>query len=247
MFNSLSRQVIVSGSIASPAAVLTALLSKIVTHLGNDLVGHAKAIAHVEGGVFHASTTGAEAGIDVKAVGSPSSAGNTFQLDFMCVFHGQRYRTLLRAWNAAVTALVASGLSFTPVASADSAKAQAPRTALPIIGSLASSFLVLKPCCLIPLLWSVSGGGIAFLQVLEPLEAYRPAFMAITLAFLSAAFYQLYVGAATIASESIRGSVRQSRRILWLATAIFLVSTFYPIFAPQEHHPMHRSAGHIHP
>jgi mercuric ion transport protein len=245
MFNSLSRQVVVSGSIASPASVLTDLLSNIVTHLGNDLVGHAKAVAHVEGGVFHASTTGADAGVDVKAVGSPSTAGDTFQLDFMCVFHGQRYRKLVHAWNSAVATLAASGLNFTPVESVN-AISRAPRTTLPIMGSLASSFLVLKPCCVIPLLWSVSGGGMAFLQVFEPLEPYRPVFMAITLALLSAAFYRLYFAAGTMVSESIRSSVRKSRGILWFATAIFLVSTFYPIFAPQQHPALHRSADHIH-
>ena len=246
MFNSLSRQMLVSGNIASPTSVLTALLSNIVSHLGADLVGHAKAVAHVEGGVFHASTTGVESSIDVTSVGSPSTLGDAFRLDFMCVFHGLRYRKLVHAWNQAVATLVASGLSFTPVESVNAAIAPAPRTTLPILGSIASSFLVLKPCCLIPLLWSATGGGIAFLQVFEPLEPYRPVFIAITLVLLAAAFYSLYFGAAAVAKENIQSSVRQSRRILWFAAAIFLVSSVYPILAPHQSHTMHHSAGHPH-
>lgn len=246
MFNSLSRQMVVSGPIASPASVLTTLLASIVAHLGDDLVGHAKAIAHVEGGVFHASTTGAESGVDVKAVGNPSTNSDAFRLDFMCVFHGLHHRKLLEAWNRAVEGLVASGLRFAPVESGAGVIRHAPRSTLPIIGSLASSFLVLKPCCLIPLLWSVSGGGISFLQVFEPLEPFRPAFMVLTVAFLSAAFYSLYFGVVAVASESIRSSVRQSRRILWIATVIFLVSSIYPILAPHQPHAMHHGAGHLH-
>ncbi|MBX9606820.1 MAG: hypothetical protein K2Y51_11400 [Gammaproteobacteria bacterium] len=246
MFNSLSRQMIVSGRIASPASILTPLLSSIVAHLGEDLVGHAKAVAHVEGGVFHASTTGAESVIEVKTVGSPSPNGQSFRLDFMCVFHGLRYRKLLQAWTRSVDALVASGLHLEPLEITTSLAPTAPRSTLPIVGSIASSFLVLKLCCLIPLLWTVSGGGISFLQVFEPLEPFRPAFMALTVALLAAAYYSLYFGVATVARESVQRSVRQSRRILWIATAVFLLSNIYSILAPQQPHAMHHGAGHQH-
>ena len=243
MFNSLSRQMVVSGPITSPASILTTLLSSIVAHLGEDLVGHAKVVAHVEGGVFHASTTGAESVIEVKTVGAPSPNGQSFRLDFMCVFHGLRYRKLLQAWTRAVDALVASGLKLEPLEISAPLAPIAPRSTLPIVGSLASSFLVLKPCCLIPLLWTVSGGGISFLQIFEPLEPYRPAFMALTVALLAAAYYSLYFGVATVARESVRSSVRQSRRILWIATAVFLLSSIYPILAPQQPHGIHHGAG----
>lgn len=246
MFNSLSRRIVVSGNFDSPASVLTSVLSNIVAYLGDDLVGHAKAVAHVEGGVFHASTTGAESRIEVSAVGSPSTGGSTFRLDFMCVFHGLRYRRLVQAWTSTVNSLSASGLTVTPVDNKSAVISRPPRTTLPILGSLATSFLVLKPCCFIPLLWAVSGSSVSFLQVFEPLEPYRPAFIAVTLVLLSAAFYQLYFGAASADNENIRHSVRRSRKILWFAAAIFLISTIYPTFAPHEPHALHHGAGHIH-
>ena len=237
---------VVSGCADSPASVLIMLLTKIVAHLGNDLVGHAKAVAHVEGGVFHASTTGTDAGVDVKTVGNPSPTSASFRLDFMCVFHGQRYRRLLQAWDSAVAALVVAGLSLTQVENVSPPSPAVRRVILPITGALASSFLVLKPCCLIPLVWSVSGGGIAFLQVFEPLEPYRPAFIALTLALLMAAFHRLYFGEGTVSNENIRTSIRRCRRALWFATAVFVASTFYPILAPHQPDAMHHGASHIH-
>ena len=87
---------------------------------------------------------------------------------------------------------------------------------------------------------------LAFLQVFEPLESYRPAFMLVTLACLSAAFYSLYFGADAIDSESVKSSVRQSRRIFWFAVIVFVISSLVPIFVPQQSHAMHHSAGHYH-
>ncbi|MBI2803206.1 MAG: hypothetical protein HYX63_23550 [Gammaproteobacteria bacterium] len=246
MFNSLSRRLTISGTDASPTAVLKLLLSKLVQHLGDNLVGHAKAIAHVDGGVFHASTTGTLPVIDVKTVGNPAASANIFQLDFMCVFHGLRQKKLLRAWDESLFALSASGLTVTPMQETESLaiKSRLRRSPanLSLAGSLASSFFVLKPCCLIPALWSISGGSIGVLQILKPLEPYRPYFMAVTAVLLAVAFFQVYFKIPVGRTADVRASVRQSRIIFWLSAVAFIGATLYPIVAPHSDHDMHHGA-----
>ncbi|MGH8596132.1 MAG: mercuric transporter MerT family protein [Gammaproteobacteria bacterium] len=250
VFSSLSRQVMVSGGDTSPGVVLNQLLSNVVRHLGGNLVGHAKAIAHVNGGLFHASTTGDPWAVDVKAVGNPARGASAFRLDFMCVFHGLRENSLIKAWDESLAVLAASGLVLTPTLNTKSPRigstSRPPTAGLSIAGSLASSFLVLKPCCLIPVLWSVSGGGIGALQIFEPLEPYRPFFIAVTVVLLAVAFSQVYFRAPAVETESVRISVRRSRRILWLATVVFLFATVYPIITSDAQNTAHTDVGHNH-
>ena len=105
---------------------------------------------------------------------------------------------------------------------------------------------MLKPCCLIPVLWSVTGGGIGALQVFEPLAPYGPYFIAVTAVLLTVAFFQVYFRVPEARLESIRTSVHRSRSVLWFATAVFVMATVYPIIAPHPQHATSYSAAHHH-
>lgn len=234
----------------SPESILAELLSRLVSELGKDLVGHAKAIAHLEGGVIHASTTGAETGVDVLRTGSPTGGGDSFRMDFMCAFHGLSARRLDNAWEVAEQALVASGVSIVPL-QADRGRSLAVAGALgPITATVMSSLFVLKPCCVLPALWAMSGSGLAFLQMLEPLEAYRVHFVVLSLFCLAAGFHRLYLSPGVRKGSLILVSIRRARTVLWFSALIFVVALLAPrLVTPtqsQERPSVHLNLNHDH-
>lgn len=230
----------------SPEALLQALLARLVGELGQNLVGHAKAVARVEGGVYHASTTGIESGVDVRCVGAPTASSAGFNVDFMCAFHGLSAKRLAQAWDAAVASMAASGSRLKPIEIAPFASVARTRTLSPMAGSLLSSFLVLKPCCVLPLLWTLSGSSFAALQVLRPLEAYRPLFVILSVICLAIAFHRLYV--APLADTSARGrrSLRRARGIFCGSLLLFAIALGAPALVPDQQHAEHGGAHHSH-
>ena len=248
MYSSLSRRMTVSGGDTAPAAVLRLLLGSVVQSLGDDLVGHAKAVAHLDGGVIHASTTGAPPEVDIQSAGDPKADTNEFQVDFMCVFHGLRTRDLVRAWDASLLALSGAGIATSSIQEVEG-RPQSGRqigAKLGVAGSLLTSFIALKPCCVLPALLSVSGGGISALQWLAPLEVYRPYFLLITALLLATAFVQLYVWTPEEQIEGIESSVRRGRAIFWLAALAFVAVTIIPTIVPTPQHDSVHSELHSH-
>lgn len=246
MFSSISRRIAVSGASETPEAVLSGLLTRLVSELGGDLVGHAKAVVRLEGGVIHASTTGIETGVDVRRSGNPSSAGETFQMDFMCAFHGLSTRRLTKAWEVAAQALVATGVNVIPIPIEAVGSRSAPRALGPIAGTMLSSVLVLKPCCVFPVLWAMSGSSLAFLQLLEPLEAYRVYFAALSLLCLAAGYHRLYLSPVVRSTPSVAVSVRGARAVLWASVLLFVVAWVAPGFMAPTQTPARPGIHHHH-
>lgn len=100
-----------------------------------------------------------------------------------------------------------------------------------IAGVLASS------CCILPAVLAALGAG--SLGFGAKLAAYRPYFMALTFAFLAAAFYFTYrkrppvsTAAGEAASDdccAVPSRAGRTRKVtLWVVTAIALASAFYP-------------------
>lgn len=246
MFSSLSKRLAVESAGMSPQALLHALLGRLVGELGQDLVGHAKAIAHVEGGMYHASTTGVETGVDVRCVGTPTPSSAGFDIDFMCAFHGMSAKRLATAWDAAVASVAASGPRLIAIEIAPTASVARARSLSPMAGSLLSSLLVLKPCCVLPLLWTLSGSSLAALQVLRPLEAYRPVFITLSVVCLAIAFHRLYVAPLVDASARARKSLRRARGIFCASVLMFVIALSVPALMPDPQHTEHGGAHHSH-
>src|SRR4051812_36862669 len=99
-FNTLSRRLLIARNNTSPVEVLNTILLEVIQHLGSAAVGHAKAVAHVEGGLVHASTTGTPLAVEIKTVGTPAATVDRLQADVLCVFYGVKRRTLEIAWQA---------------------------------------------------------------------------------------------------------------------------------------------------
>lgn len=92
-------------------------------------------------------------------------------------------------------------------------------------------------CCVGPLVLLSLGISGAWIGNLSALETYRPLFMAITLAFLGFAFYQVYQkpGAMLIDGDEDCGcptNKRRSKFMLWGAT-VFIAALFaFPYLSP---------------
>src|SRR5215813_9995061 len=195
-FQTLSQRLLIARPDTSPAEVLNTILLGVVQHLGPTVVGHAKAVARVEGGILHASTTGVPPMIEVKTINNPVAITDCLQIDLLCVFHGIKHTTLLHAWEEVCAVLRRNGFQMNIVETAPPSgkpRSMLPQTRLGIALSLFPSFLVLKPCCLIPVLGAVFGGSFGILHIFAPLEPYRPLFMTISGGLLSSAFYRLYI------------------------------------------------------
>ncbi len=230
-FNTLSRRLLVARHETSPAAVLNIILLEVIQHLGPAAVGHAKAAAHVEGGLVHASTTGTPLAVETKTVGTPATTVDHLQVDVLCVFYGVKQRTLEMAWQAALTTLTHSGFQVTTLAVMLRSSGQrqvAPQARTGVFASLLPSLLIIKPCCLTPILGSLFGGSVGVLHIFAPLEPYQPLFMLMSLGLLGSAFYRLYLRPPTFDGEDTRGSIRTSRVLFWLASGVFLAAVVYP-------------------
>jgi mercuric ion transport protein len=99
-----------------------------------------------------------------------------------------------------------------------------------LIGAVVSGFLA-SACCIGPLLLVFLGIGSA--GALTALEPYRPFMMALTLLFLSVAFYLVYrkpKAADCEADEACckNGSRKVQKILLWIATVFALAMLFSP-------------------
>lgn len=100
-----------------------------------------------------------------------------------------------------------------------------------LLGALAAS-----SCCILPLvLFSVGIGG-AWIGNLTALAPYQPIFVAITLGFLAAGFYLVYLRPkrACAASEACARPVqnRVVKTSLWVATVLVAAALAFPYVAP---------------
>jgi hypothetical protein len=210
--------------------VLNAILSGVIQRIGPAAVGHAKAVAHVEGGIVHASTTGTPPVVETNIVGSPAAAVGRLQVDVLCVFHGVKRKTLEIAWQGVLKALSQDGFQVTALTVTPHPGEQRyalPRARIGILASLLPSVLVIKPCCLIPTISSLFGGSVGVLHIFAPLEPYRPIFMLASLGLLGSAFYHLYLCPPTFNSGGNKGSVLTSRFLFWIAGGVFAGAALY--------------------
>jgi hypothetical protein len=233
-FKTLSRSLLVARNEASPVEVLNTILLEVIQHLGPAAVGHAKAVARVEGGIVHASTTGTPLAVEAKIVGTPAVTVDRLQVDALCVFYGVKWRTLEMAWQGALDALTQGGFQVTvlPVTQRPGEQRRAlPQARIGIFASLLPSFLVIKPCCLLPTLGSLFGGSVGVLHVFAPLEPYQPLFMLTSLGLLGSAFHHLYLRPPTFNAKDQRDSILTSRLLFWLASGVFIAAALYPRLA----------------
>ncbi len=90
-------------------------------------------------------------------------------------------------------------------------------------------------CCFGPLLLVTLGLSGAWVASLRSLEAYQPAFAALTLAFVGLAFYRLYIRPRQCAPGdvcAVPAVLKRQRLIFW--TVVFLIAAMFafPLFAP---------------
>ena len=233
-FKTLSRSLLVARNDAFPVEVLNTILLEVIQYLGPAAVGHAKAVAHVEGGIVHASTTGTPLAVEAKIVGTPAATVDRLQVDALCIFYGVKRQTLEMAWRAALDALTQGGFQVTALSVTQRPGEQRralPQARISVFASLLPSFLVIKPCCLIPTLGSLFGGSVGMLHVFAPLEPYQPLFMLTSLGLLGSAFYHLYLRPPTFNAEDKRDSILTSRLLFWIASGVFIAAVLYPRMA----------------
>jgi hypothetical protein len=234
-FQTLSRRLLIARPNSSPAEVLNTILLGVVQHLGPTVIGHAKAVARVDGGIVHASTTGIPPVVEVKTVDNPVAITDRLQLDLLCVFHGITHKTLLRAWEEGCALLTREGFQLSVVATtspSEKPRSVLSQTRLGIALSLFPSFVVLKPCCLIPVLGSVFGGSFGILHVFAPLESYRPLFMVVSVGLLGSAFYRLYLRPPPFIVTDNAHSIFTSHILFWLASTLFVIAALAPVLFP---------------
>ncbi len=248
MFSALSRHVTFEGSVEQTAQVLQAILQGVVVELGAELVGHAKVIAHTPLGVFYASTTGDGSPVHVKADGQPDPSVKTVAIDFNCVFHGLKRRRLATAWEHTAERLQQRGyrLVEAPVPRAARAQSRGSRMNVGLGASMVGSLIALKPCCVLPVLASVSGGGLGVLQFLQPLEPYRPYFLTLTLMLLAIAFHRIYVRPQVETSDELEASVRRTKTVFWLSAVLFVGAVALPPLLPAQTHVHAPNGQHSH-
>lgn len=235
-FQTLSQRFIITRKSFSPHEVLNTLLLEIIRHFGPIVVGHAKTVAQVEGGIVYASTTGMPPTVEVKTVDNPAMITESMQVDLLCVFHGIKAKTLTRAWQEAAALLTREGFHLTtidaPPASLESQR-QPPRAWAATALSFLPSFLALKPCCLIPVLGSFFGGSVSILHLFAPFEPYRPVFMLASLGLLGFTFHRLYVRPIVVSFAEETRSAFTSHALFWLASSLFVVAVLSPWLFPK--------------
>lgn len=248
MFSALSRHVTFEGPVEQTAHVLQAILQGVIVELGGELVGHAKVIARTPLGVFYASTTGDRAPVHVNADGQPDPSVSTVAIDFNCVFHGLKRRRLATAWEHTAETLRQRGyrLVETPVLPSARVRGRGSRVNVGLGASMAASLVALKPCCVLPVLASVSGGGLGVLQFLQPLEPYRPYFLILTLMLLAIAFHRIYVRPQDETSDELEASVRRTKTVFLLSAVLFLGAVALPPLLPAQTHEHAPNGQHSH-
>ena len=89
-------------------------------------------------------------------------------------------------------------------------------------------------CCFGPLLLVTLGLGGAWVSSLRALEAYQPAFVILTLAFIGFAFYRLYIQSRQCAPDeacALPAVVKRQRIVFWLVVAIIAAMFAFPLYA----------------
>jgi hypothetical protein len=231
-FQTLSQRLLITRPACSPAEVLRTILLGMVQHLGPTVVGHAKAVARVDGGIVHASTTGVPPTVEVKTIDCPVSITDCLQLDLLCVFHGVTRTALQRAWNEVRSLLLRDGFHITAleVTPPSGAPQRTPaRTRVGIALSMLPSVFVLKPCCVLPVLGSVFGGSLGLLPIFAPFEPYRPLFMIVSMGLLGSAFYRLYLHPETFPVAENASSLLTSHILFWVASSLFVIAALSPM------------------
>lgn len=115
--------------------------------------------------------------------------------------------------------------------SAQAERRQAWLAAGGVLGALASS-----SCCIMPLVLFSLGLGGAWIGNLTALAPYQPIFVAITLVFLGAGFYLVYLRPKRACAEGEACDRPLPSRIvrtsLWLATVLVAAALAFPYIAP---------------
>lgn len=100
-----------------------------------------------------------------------------------------------------------------------------------LLGALAAS-----SCCILPLLLFSVGVGGAWIGNLTALAPYQPIFIAITLGFLAAGFYLVYLRPkrTCAAGEACARPVqnRVTKTSLWVATVLVAAALAFPYVGP---------------
>lgn len=88
-------------------------------------------------------------------------------------------------------------------------------------------------CCIGPLVLTALGAG-ALSAVAIRFEAYRPAFLVVTVALLGTGFYTTYrpsAAASCAADGACRPASRRAARVvLWLATVLVILLVTFPYY-----------------
>ena len=232
-FQTLSQRLLITRPGCSPAEVLRTILLGMVQQLGPAVVGHAKAVARVPGGLVYASTTGVPPLVEVKTADNPVSVTDCLQLDLLCVFHGITHKTLLRAWHEVRSLLIRDGCQFSVVETtppSEEPRRPPSRTRVGIALSVLPSVLVLKPCCVLPVLGSVFGGSMSLFHIFTPFEPYRPLFMTVSLGLLGSVFYRLYMQPSSFTFGENTQSIIANHILFWLASSLFVIAVLSPMF-----------------
>ncbi|MGH6894951.1 MAG: mercuric transporter MerT family protein [Geminicoccaceae bacterium] len=91
-------------------------------------------------------------------------------------------------------------------------------------------------CCILPLVLFSLGLGGAWIGTLTALSPYQPIFVAITLAFLGAGFWLVYLRPKPACTDGAACARPLSDRIvktsLWLATGLVAAALAFPYVAP---------------
>jgi mercuric ion transport protein len=90
-------------------------------------------------------------------------------------------------------------------------------------------------CCAGPLVLLLLGVGSGWASYLIALEPYSPYLTGLTLLFLGAAFYNLYVRARSCAPADACADDRVKRRqriVFWLVAGPTILLLSFPLFAP---------------
>lgn len=95
-----------------------------------------------------------------------------------------------------------------------------------VVGAIAAA-----SCCILPLVLFGLGVGGAWIGNLTALAPYQPIFVAVTLGFLGAGFWQVYRKSGKACARPARNRV--VKVALWSATVLVAAAMAFPFVAPQ--------------
>ena len=96
--------------------------------------------------------------------------------------------------------------------------------------------ILASTCCIVPLLLVTLGISGAWISNLTALEPYKPVFIVITLGFLAAGYWQVYVKPKQACEDGSYCASPASDRVvksaLWIATLLVLLALTITYWAP---------------